>query len=155
MRRIRRSTQDIIELTVPATLKYLKIIRQLILDVMHSARFSDADINDFMLAIMEAVTNSMRHSNSDNLTVRFEVNTKGITVHIIDQGCGFIFSKKSCKFPGVGNSGGRGLPLMYCLVDSLIVRSKESYGTQITMVKHIRKTSRRRDPVLQADSKIS
>lgn len=126
---------DFAELTIPAKAQYLSSIRQLAVDSAQSAFLDDGDTQDFSLAVVEAATNSIRHSNSESLTITLKVDSDGITARVSDKGCGFKFHSRRCNFPSPEKQGGRGIPLMHNLVDLFKVESRAGFGTEVTLVK--------------------
>lgn len=138
----RKLSQDVIALTIPADLNYLKVIRRLTLDVAYSARIPEEEADDLSLAIIEAVTNSIRHSKCASLTVSFNVDASAVTARIADNGCGFEFSRRKCRFPAVDKPGGRGLPLMNNLVDSFAIDTRPGCGCEVTLVKKLKRRAK-------------
>lgn len=135
-------SKNTIALTVPAHLNYLKIVRKLAVDVACSTKLSEAEVDDFILAVVEAVTNAMRHSKSEHLAVSLTVSRDALSATISDRGCGFKPDPKRSEFPSLEKRGGRGIPLMNCLVDSCMIKSRPGRGTQITLVKKLPRTRR-------------
>lgn len=132
--RSKNGIKDIIRLTVPAKANYLASIRQLALDVAHSASLNEDEVKDFSLAVMEASTNAVMHSKSDLVTTIFSVDSNCLIARIIDRGRGFKMHKPRSSFPPPSRQGGRGIPLMNNLVDLLKIKSQNG-STEVTLVK--------------------
>jgi serine/threonine-protein kinase RsbW len=131
--------EDTIELTVPAKAQYLSSIRQLAFDAAQSASLGEDETQDFNLAVIEAATNAIRHSKCDRITVAFTTDADGVTARVIDKGCGFKFNARRRNFPSPEKQGGRGIPLMHNLVDSVKVESRADCGTEVVLVKKARR----------------
>jgi anti-sigma regulatory factor (Ser/Thr protein kinase) len=60
--------EDKIEIKIPASPKYLKLIRRTVLNISEIAGFSSTQCNHITLAIDEACTNIIRHAYGGNST---------------------------------------------------------------------------------------
>jgi len=128
-----RTTQFV----VPPRLERLASVRQLVLDFTQDTALSKDDAQDLILAVMEAVTNAIKHSESSRLTIIMSADSYSITVKVVDQGLGFDFNPDKCEFPDMKAQSGRGIPLMGSLTDSLEVKSQLGQGTEVTLVKRV------------------
>ncbi len=146
MQTSRKATKTKIHLSIPAKTNYLASIRQLALDVARSTRLSEDEILDFSLAVIEASSNAIRHSKSDFVNTVFYVEDGCLTCKVIDKGCGFEPNITKGTFPPSSKQGGRGIPLMNNLVDAMKIKSQFGYGTEVVLVKSIKKGSRARGP---------
>lgn len=146
MQTLGKATKNKIRLTIPAKANYLASIRQLALDVARSTRLGEDEILDFSLAVTEASSNAIRHSKSDLITTVFYVKDGCLTCKVVDKGCGFEPSVTKGAFPPSSKQGGRGIPLMNNLVDTIKIKSQYGYGTEVVLVKSIKKGSRVRRP---------
>ena len=126
-----------IELNFPTNPACIGEVRDRILKGCLNAGLADEDAQDICLALVEAVTNAIRHSKCEEFTVLLTLSTKHAMIKVVDNGKGFSFSKGSCEFPANDAPGGRGLPIINSLVDNLIVESKTGSGTTVTMIKYL------------------
>lgn len=102
------------------------------------------------LAVRESVANAVLHGNrldpSKKVQLTAELNDAGLTVCIRDEGEGF--DPDSLPDPLVPdnllNESGRGFFLVKTCMDDVIVRRAETRGTEITLVKYLSATPRRR-----------
>lgn len=140
-----RAPGDLIQLTVPAKIEFLISIRQLIADVARSTLLNEEEMQDFNLAVMEAATNAIRHSGSQNLTIIFKIDSDSVTARILDQGRGYKFHAGRCQFPSLMEESGRGIPLMDSLVDTFKVQSKPGHGTEVTLIKKFGRVDQKPD----------
>jgi anti-sigma regulatory factor (Ser/Thr protein kinase) len=96
---------------------------------------ADECSEDFCLAVIEAVTNAIRHSGCEKFVLALKLTDNDLTATIVDDGSGFLFDEESCKFPAIDAPGGRGLPIICSLVDHLSVSSRIGIGTTLTLSK--------------------
>ena len=134
------SSVGMAQLTVPSRLQYFVSVRQLILDFVQDSPLCREDAHDFTLAAVEAVTNSIRHSRSEDLTITLHKEQDSITIKVTDQGCGFKVHPGRYNFPSLEVQGGRGIPLMRNLTDSLEIKSRRGLGTEVVLMKQLKKS---------------
>ncbi|MGZ4198733.1 MAG: ATP-binding protein [Thermoleophilia bacterium] len=108
--------------------------------------------DDVLLAADEAYINAFMHSGvvEGEVEVRAEVRAGRVFVEISDGGCGYEpGSRDVWSQPDPLNSHGRGLFLIYHLMDDVHVRSREAgrRGTSVRMIKELR---RRRPPAARS-----
>lgn len=115
------------ELTVPASMAYLKEIRDFIEQNGKKYRFADKVINSFKLVVDEACTNIIRHGYMDikdgEITIRAIIRRQSLTIVIIDQGKHFDPRKAGKvdlqKYVDIGKKGGLGILMMQKLMDDI------------------------------------
>jgi len=110
-----RSAQLAITLHHPGA---VAIARQAVSDLPSPLAMAADLVFDFQLAVCEGVTNVIRHARPNN-SCRVDLTVRGesITAVIVDFGPGF--SLRPTPMPGPGSTGGRGIPLMQKLCDSV------------------------------------
>ncbi|OJH00803.1 anti-sigma B factor RsbW [Staphylococcus hominis] len=141
---------DYIEMKLPASAEYVRLIRLTLSGVFTRAGASYDDIEDSKIAVSEAVTNAVKHAYKHSeqngmINICFELFDDKIKIIISDQGESFDYeSTKSKLGPYQENEnidflreGGLGLFLIESLMDEVKV-SKES-GVTISMIKYIKK----------------
>ncbi|MCG2240914.1 anti-sigma B factor RsbW [Staphylococcus epidermidis] len=145
-----QSTQDYIEMRLPASAEYVSLIRLTLSGVFSRAGASYDDIEDSKIAVSEAVTNAVKHAYKKNseigmINLCFEIFDDRIKIVISDQGESFDYeATKSHLGPYNDNEnidflreGGLGLFLIESLMNEVTVY-KES-GVTISMIKYIKK----------------
>ena len=102
------------------------------------------EITDIKTAVSEAVTNCIVHAYQDQIgyiTVQARLYDNGeIKITVRDKGCGIpdvAQARQPLFTTGDSERSGMGFTIMESFMDSLTVRSKQGYGTQITMTKRI------------------
>ena len=127
-------------LRVPPKPEYVSEVRAKTDAFLSDRGVGEDDRFSIELAMGEALANAMEHAAADYL---IEANTTiqdaAVYVTIVDEGCGFVEIKESCRaMPCEESIRGRGFPLMEALVDSVTVRSLPDRGTAIILVRYIR-----------------
>jgi serine/threonine-protein kinase RsbW len=125
------------ELEFPAKPEHLVDVRRRVQELAADTSLTRQDTDDLLTAVDEAVANAIRHGSPNGPKSRVRVSCQsaptGLTVEVADQGKGFAVTVAP-RMPGPEALGGRGLPLMCALADSVEVASG-SDGTRITLKK--------------------
>ena len=106
------------------------------------AHFSDDEIEEIKMAIIETCINAFEHSESmdRNVYISFHVDKKKMVVEIMDKGKGFV--KKDVETPDIAKKihaeykRGWGMQLIESLMDEVDVQSGED-GTVVSLTKYI------------------
>ena len=106
------------------------------------AHFSDDEIEEIKMAIIETCINAFEHSESmdRNVYITFHVDKKKMVVEIMDKGKGFV--KKDVETPDIAKKihaeykRGWGMQLIESLMDEVDVQSGED-GTVVSLTKFI------------------
>jgi anti-sigma regulatory factor (Ser/Thr protein kinase) len=108
-------------------------IRQFVRNRAAVAAFSEAMTNDLLLAVSEAAANSIIHTTTPEIRLRWAQRGECVEVEIRDQG---VF-KKRVRMSEVEGQGGHGIPLMMALVDEVTIHEGTSRhpGTLVRLVK--------------------
>jgi anti-sigma regulatory factor (Ser/Thr protein kinase) len=85
---------------------------------------------DVVLAIQEAAKNAVRAGSGETVVVTVWLDGATIWVRVHDRGKGLV-RRGSPRCPSVWRTHGRGLCLMYALMDGVVV--ERSRGTRVTM----------------------
>ena len=127
----------------PVTLEFfaraenLADVRRLIEPMGSKTPLSRADMDELLTAADEAAANAIRHGSprgeKDLVRVVCHSLPKGLIVEIKDSGSGF-HAPSNPSMPGPEAQGGRGLPLMCALADSIEIMSGDK-GTTVTLKK--------------------
>ncbi|MBC8104547.1 MAG: ATP-binding protein [Cytophagales bacterium] len=126
-----------VELEFFAKPDHLAEVRKLVERLASKTRLSKEELEDFLTAVDEAAANAIRHGspNKERSLVRVICHTlpDALIVEVRDQGQGFLVPY-SPSMPGPEAAGGRGLPLMCALADTIEIASTPK-GTTITLKK--------------------
>jgi len=106
------------------------------------AHFSDDEIEEIKMAIIETCINAFEHSESmdRNVYITFHVDKKKMVVQIMDKGKGFV--KKDVETPDIAKKihaeykRGWGMQLIESLMDEVDIHSGDD-GTVVSLTKFI------------------
>ena len=138
---------DTIRLTVPSNPKYLRALRSLVEEVTHEMGFSYRARREIIHAIDEACTNVIKHGYDGNLekeiVIALTARNDSLEVRIRD------FGKKvppsiirHRKLHDV-RPGGLGVFFIKQSMDEVHYNTDLEAGTELIMVKHLKKSRRR------------
>jgi len=112
---------DAVEITISSHPRWLRLIRQVVLEFAQQAGFDRADSQDITLAVGEAAGNVIKHSykgrTDRTFSVACSVAEGGLEVEIRDQGEPFEPADHTPRPPDELRAGGRGLYLMRAIMD--------------------------------------
>lgn len=127
----------VLTLDFPAQPEYLVGVRRQIECVAKQTSLSQTQVEDFLTAVDEAVANAIRHGSPNKENSRIGVSCRrlpdGLIVEVRDEGTGAVFPDDPAM-PLPDEIGGRGLPLMQALADSVEITSSEN-GTLVKVAK--------------------
>ena len=106
-------------------------VRKLVERLAAKTRLNKEEVEDFLTAVDEAAANAIRHGSPQG--ERSLVKVVCQIVEVRDQGNGF-FVPGNARMPEPDAPGGRGLPLMCALADTVEIASNPK-GTTITLKK--------------------
>ncbi len=121
------SNQIEVDITVPNQTKYLAVIGKLAESLAHSLGYFHGDKEELAyhlnLVLTEAMTNAICHANAcdPNKEVRVTISVANdlLKIKVFDEGSGFDIKKLS-EFKGKAlDEGGRGVPIIYKLMDQV------------------------------------
>ncbi|WP_138755333.1 anti-sigma B factor RsbW [Paenibacillus sinopodophylli] len=135
-----------IHLTIPARAEFVDIARLTLFGIANKAGFSYEEIEDMKVAVTEACTNVVLHAYSNAqpgiIELSFEIEDKGISIRIKDEGSSFNYEPADTKSVTLHNkelsditAGGLGLFMMHALMDKVEVFSER--GTEVILTKLI------------------
>ena len=84
-----QSTQDYIEMRLPASAEYVSLIRLTLSGVFSRAGASYDDIEDSKIAVSEAVTNAVKHASAKHILLQCSQTENIFFMTIEDDGKGF------------------------------------------------------------------
>ena len=99
---------ETIKMEISANPEFVSIIRLTTSGLANKIGFSIDDIEDIKVAVSEACTNAIKHSNDEKVTITFNVLENGL-----------------------------GLFIIQTLMDDVKVESKDNQGTIIKMTKYL------------------
>ena len=115
---------DLFDFHFPSRADYAVEVRQALGHWMATLGFDRASTEDFQTAVTEAVTNAVRHGSPDGAAGEFHVLARrtsagALHVEVTDSGFGLPPLQAIPAMPEPDALGGRGLPLMQVLSDSI------------------------------------
>jgi serine/threonine-protein kinase RsbW len=144
-----RSGADVIELTLPARVEYIGVVRLLISGIANRIGLSYDEIEDMKLAVAEACTNASLHAYKDDdqgsIHIRCTIYEDRIVIVVADSGTSFDMANLKEKRGPIDKNvdiedlteGGLGLYLIHTLMDE--VEISEEAGVVVSMTKYLRR----------------
>lgn len=130
-------TCETIKMEIPANPDYVSILRLTTSGIANKLGFSMDDIEDMKVAVSEACTNAVKHSEDNKVNIKFNLLENRIEIEIKDNGKGYDVS--SIDTPDLSNpkENGLGLFIIQTLMDEVSIESKGNQGTTIKMTKYL------------------
>jgi len=119
------------ELRIPRRPEFVRMARRTTCALAAQLDFTYDMVKDIELAVGEACTNAVRHvekARSDDILVRFTVESQRLVIEIIDYGQGFQ--------PEEEGGEGLGLVVMRSVMDEVDIHCQAETGTCVRMVKY-------------------
>lgn len=128
---------ETIKMEISSNPEYVGIIRLTTSGIANKIGFSMDDIEDIKVAVSEACTNAIKHSNDNKFFITFDILENGLAIEIKDTGKGY--DVESLHQPDLNNpkESGLGLFIIQSLMDEVNIESKENKGTIIKMTKYL------------------
>ncbi|WP_330615579.1 ATP-binding protein [Romboutsia sp. 1001713B170131_170501_G6] len=128
---------ETIKMEISSNPEYVGIIRLTTSGIANKIGFSMDDIEDIKVAVSEACTNAIKHSNDNKFFITFDILENGLAIEIEDKGKGY--DVESLHQPDLNNpkESGLGLFIIQSLMDEVNIESKENKGTIIKMTKYL------------------
>ena len=130
--------QSTTRLVFPSKLDEVTSVQNAIVDSAEKAGFEEQALFAIRLALDEALTNAVRHGNGSDpnkqVTVEFTVEPRQLTIHIEDQGPGFVPDEvpDPTAEENLCRPHGRGVMLMRAYMSD-VQYNKE--GNRVTLIK--------------------
>lgn len=130
-------TCETIKMEINSNPEYVGIIRLTTSGIANKIGFSIDDIEDMKVAVSEACTNAIKHSNDNVFNITFSILENGLTIEIQDNGKGYDI--ENALQPDLENpkENGLGLFIIQTLMDDVSIESKENQGTIVRMTKYL------------------
>lgn len=128
------------DLSFPAHARHLSEVRRTVEQLAQQTRLSRYELNDLLTAADEAVANAIRHGSprgaENTVWVTCRVEPDALMISVRDEGRGFSVPSHP-EMPDPDATGGRGLPLMCALSDTVEI-TRQDGGTRVMLQKHAR-----------------
>ena len=130
---------DRMKLNVPGKPEYVGTVRITTAHAASLAGFDIEAIEDIKVAISEACTNIVCHSNSSpdfTYDIVLELEDEKLIITVRDTGVGFSPEDYIETTPSETREGGLGLFIIRALMDEVEIHSEVGVGTDIRMTKY-------------------
>lgn len=128
-----------IALCLPRDASSVAVVRDVALGALSKLGVAGEDIDDIRLALSEACTNVIEHSDSrDEYEVRLEVQGDRCEIRVVDAGSGLDFAALDQSMPDPASARGRGLAIIRAVTDTAEFSSQPETGTMVHLVKRLR-----------------
>lgn len=128
---------ETIKMEISADPNFVSIIRLTTSGLANKIGFPIDDIEDIKVAVSEACTNAIKHSNDEKVTITFNVLENGLEIEIKDNGKGYDIDSIPKPDLTQPRENGLGLFIIQTLMDDVKVESKDNQGTIIKMTKYL------------------
>jgi serine/threonine-protein kinase RsbW len=132
-------------LSVPGKAEYVSTVRLAVSSLAAKSGFDIEAIEDIKVAVSEACSNILCHSNiGDEHFYRVEctLHDNRFEIIVVDDGVGFDADNYEEPDPECLQVGGLGIYIIKALMDEVDVESQDGTGTMIRMTKNIAPTER-------------
>ncbi len=128
----------VLTLDFPAQAEYLVGVRRQIECIAKQTTLSQVQLEDLLTAVDEAIANAIRHGSPNQEKSRISVSCSrqpdGLIVEVCDEGMSSVIPTAP-TMPQPDALGGRGLPLMLALADTVEITPSEN-GTRVRVAKY-------------------
>lgn len=128
---------EAISMEISSNPEYVSIIRLMVSGVANKVGFSIEEIDDIKVAISEALSNAIKHSEDNKVFILFEIFENKLIIKVKDNGIGYnhnLVEKHDLNNP---KESGMGIFIIESLMDEVKVYSKDNQGTTIKMTKYL------------------
>lgn len=129
---------DEVVMNMPSKPEYVGVVRLTVSAIANRMGFNIEDIEDIKVAVAEACTNAIRHSENHDFIVKFQVYEDKMGISISDEGKGYHMD--NMNGPDLENpkeEGGLGIFIIKSLMDEVEMISNVGEGTTIKMIKFL------------------
>ncbi|SHJ39986.1 serine/threonine-protein kinase RsbW [Geosporobacter subterraneus DSM 17957] len=131
---------DSLSISIPSKPEYVSVVRLTTSAIASRMGFNVEEIEDIKVAVAEACTNAIIHSNckqDDNFNIHFGMDEKKIVIQVQDQGNGFYCEAVEEPDLTSPKEGGLGIFIIKSLMDEVVLESDIGKGTTIKMTKYL------------------
>lgn len=140
MEKVTEGMSDSLSISVPSKPEYVSVVRLAASSIASRIGFDVEQIEDIKVAVAEACTNAIQHglcNNCENYNITFYIDKDKLTIHIVDKGNGFSYSKLRNPDVTTLKEGGLGIFIIKSLMDEVEVMSDLGKGTSVKMIKYL------------------
>lgn len=133
--------RELIELSIPHRSEYVSMIRLTVTSIASCMGFDIEDIEDLKVALSEACSNAIMHGGcgeEENFLVQFIREKNRLVISVSDFGKGYSVNTLQTPNTQQLNEGGLGIFIIRSLMDDVKIKSGNSQGTSITMIKNLK-----------------
>jgi serine/threonine-protein kinase RsbW len=133
---------EVFKFYIPSEMKYLERAYELIARVLEGLPTTDSIRDRLILAVNEALTNSLIHGNKNNpsktVTLTFRMNDSYVEIDVEDQGEGFVPQHLKLEDSAkLLHASGRGIPIMKVCTDEVQFQRISPRGMRVKLIKKI------------------
>jgi anti-sigma regulatory factor (Ser/Thr protein kinase) len=133
------AASDQVELRIPRRAEFVRVARMAACALAAQLEFTYDVMKDVELAVGEACANAVEHvvgESCQDIVVRFMIDSRQLTVEVIDGGKGFDPSRAVGEDRHWEQPGGLGLVVIREVMDEMDVRCDPETGTCVRMIKY-------------------
>lgn len=135
---IRKSVKSgTIKMELPTNPEYVAVARLTVSAISNMIGFNIEDIEDIKIALSEACSNAIRHSQRDLFQLNFEIGMDKLGIEVTDDGVGCVVEHLNEPDLNDPKEGGLGLFIIRSLMDDVCIESGLDKGTRICMTKFL------------------
>jgi serine/threonine-protein kinase RsbW len=134
-----KDLQDSVQLRIPCKAEWVAVARLAVAAVANRLKFSIEEIEDVKLAVAEACTNAIQHSDgTGQIEILCLTEPDGLRVRVRDHSYGTPSEHVRTLSAEEVRVGGLGVFLIRSLMDEVEYDAHPERGTDLTMVKRLR-----------------
>jgi serine/threonine-protein kinase RsbW len=127
-----------LSLALPRDHLSVPLARRILRSSLETLGIDSAAIGDIELAMTEACTNVLDHSNAEDVyEVTAGIHGRTCVIEVIDKGMTFDGSATGIEEADRNAESGRGIQLMRALMDRLEFHDRPTQGTVVHLEKHL------------------
>lgn len=127
--------RKVIRMELPANPEYVSVARMTVFAISNMIGFNIEEIEDIKVALSEACTNAIKHSQKDIFQLNFEIGKDRLDIEVTDEGVGYVIKDLSEPDPENPKENGLGLFIIKAFMDDVEIESNVGKGTRICMTK--------------------
>lgn len=133
-----KQENDIVNMTLPAKAEYVGVVRLAVSAIANRMGFDIEEIEDIKVAVAEACTNAIKHSNCDKFFLKVSVCESSLEITVEDDGDGYeLDSYQKPNLDEPNEDGGLGIYIIHALMDEVDISSKTGEGSRVNMIKYL------------------
>lgn len=127
----------IIRMEFPTNEEYVSVARMTVMAISNMIGFNVEEIDDIKLAVSEACSNAIKHSQKNIFQLNFEIGTDRLEIEVTDEGVGYVMKEPVVPDPREMKESGLGLFMIKAYMDDVEIESDVGKGTRICMTKFV------------------